>query len=126
MSLRVVSFDILKGVPASLGADYASSPIYLAYVGDYAIQLVFTGSPVGTFKLQASNDAATEIEGNSILSVNPLANWTDITGSDQAIAAAGNHMWNVSDTGYSFVRVVYTRTSGSGSLTSARLYLKGA
>lgn len=66
------------------------------------VQAVFTGSPVGVLKLQISND-------NS--------NWTDYGGSEQSISAAGNFAWNLANIGYQYVRLVYTKTSGSGALS---------
>jgi hypothetical protein len=42
-------------------------------------------------------------------------NWVDITNSPYAVSAAGNYMWNVFDTMYNWVRVVYTDSSGGTS-----------
>lgn len=86
----------------------------------YSIQAVFSGSPVGTLKLQISNDIVpvAPVAGNPVGS-NPAANvvnWTDYTGSSTAVSAAGNFVWNVFDVGYRWVRVVYTRSSGTGTL----------
>lgn len=94
---------------------------WLGHAVDYSIQLVFTGSPVGTFKLQASIDpySGSNPTGDTI------TNWTDVTDSDQAITAAGNHMWNVENAGYTWVRVIWTVTSGTGDLTVARIMTKG-
>lgn len=56
---------------------------------------------------------------------NNVTNWTDVLSSEQVIAAAGDHTWNVENIGYLWARVVWVQTSGSGSLISAQANLKG-
>jgi hypothetical protein len=122
--MRVNNEDLLNGNPVSLGTSANLKAIWLGHIANYAIQLVFTGTPNGTFKLQASNDEVdprmpiAQIEAG-------LVNWTDIADSGQLITAAGNHTWTVENAGYAWVRVVWTQISGTGTLTSARSYCKG-
>jgi len=71
----------------------------------YCIQATFTGSPVGSIKIQGSNDPT-------------LLGYTDITESITAISAAGSYMINVEFPAYSYVQLVYTRTSGSGTMNA--------
>ena len=122
--MRVANDEILSA-PVDLSSNFSSNAIFLGHVDRYAIQLLFTGSPTGTFKLQASNDIGeaqkTTEAGRGLL----VTTWTDIVGSDQAISAAGNHMWCSSVAPYRWVRVVWTNSAGSGSLTSIRLNTKG-
>jgi hypothetical protein len=66
-----------------------------------AIQAVCTGSPVGTFTLEASVDGT---------------NFATITNSSQAVSGADSVLWNLAGKGFAWVRVVYTRTSGTGTL----------
>ena len=90
----------------------------------YSIQAIWTGAPVGSLKLQVSNDDvpsapvgnATPGTAQANVSSN-VVNWTDYTGSTTAVSGPGDFMWIVSDGGYKWVRVVYTATSGTGSLT---------
>lgn len=95
----------------SMGATFNSSSAKVSNVVGYSIQSVWSGggSPVGTLKLQASNDDT---------------NWSDITGATFSVSADGNNVFNVADCFYNFVRLVYTRTSGTGTL-SASLVSKG-
>lgn len=76
-----------------------------------AIQAVFTGTPTGDFKLQASADPATSYTASS----NTPVNWTDIDTSPYSVSASGNYMWNVFDIMYNYIRLVYTDSSGGTS-----------
>ena len=104
-------------------SNITSDPIWLAHISNYSIQLVFTGTADGTLKLQASNDEGAN--DNHIESA-VITNWTDILNSDQAITAAGGHIWTVENAGYRWVRVVWTDGNSSGAnITSARMNVKG-
>lgn len=84
-----------------------------------SIQASFTGAPTGTIKLQCSNIPSI-YQTHQPLSdqiPTPTEVWTDVANSQAAISAAGNVMWNIADIGYEKLRVVYTATSGTGSLT---------
>ncbi len=98
-----------------------SSPVTLESIYGFAIQSVFTGSPVGTLKLQASCDPGTVTAGAYGTNVN---NWNDIPGYSTAISSSGNTMYNLDAQFYKWVRLVYTATSGTGTL-SARFNAKG-
>lgn len=91
-----------------------SSAMQLLNMFGYNIQIVFTGTPTGNFKLQASADPI--YKGAPGIQATPV-NWTDVLNSTQSVSAAGNLMWNVSEVMYNYVRVVYTDTS-SGSSTA--------
>lgn len=86
-------------VDQDMAASFNSKPIYIDHLVDNAIQVVYTDAPVGTFKLQASNDEIT---------------YVDIANSAIAINGPGSTMWNYSGAGYLCMRVAYTATSGSG------------
>ena len=129
--MRVKNEDLLTvdGVMAtkSMGATFQLPATWLGHIDNYSIQLVFTGTPIGTFTLQASNDVGNLPNGTGIQSdqVARLINWTTIPDSAQAITGAGDHMYNYRNAGYNWIRVVYTATSSTGTLTSARAYVKG-
>ena len=86
----------------------------------YSIQLVITGTPTGTFKLQGSCDpvpAPSQMFGaNGVVTYTPT-NWTDIANTSDAVSAAGSLLYNLEGTFYNYVRVVYTDGS-SGSSTA--------
>ena len=97
---------------------FSSNPIPLDQVFGIAIQAVWTGTPNGTVKLQASCDppSQAQIAGPSYSTV---TNWTDVANSSYSITgSAGNYMWNVADANYRWIRLTYTNTSGTGSMTA--------
>lgn len=80
-----------------------------------SVQVDFTGAPVGTVKLQCSNDSYQFLKQPE---PQPApTNWTDVADSAVSISAAGNIMYNLSSIGYDLLRVVYTRSSGTGTMT---------
>lgn len=120
-------------IPAStvMNATLNSSALQLENMFGYAIQIVFTGTPTGSFKLQSSCDPVTaagqKFGANGAVTFSPT-NWTDIADSTFTVSAAGNVEWNVTDVMYNYVRVVYTDTSSGAStaiITSATFNGKG-
>jgi hypothetical protein len=111
--------------PLDLSTNQTLNPIWLGHIVNYSIQLVFTGTPGGNFKLQASNDRGDINAPTQSAQDAGLMNWTDIADSAFTVSAAGNVMWDVQNAGHNWVRVVWTQTSGSGTLTVARSYVKG-
>ncbi len=105
-------------------ASITSDGIWLGNISDFSIQVVFTGSPVGTFKLQASNDMGNEDKGNGGWSSALVTHWTDLD-SGVAVSAAGNVMFNYRGSGFRYVRLVYTKDSGTGTITVSRFNGKG-
>jgi hypothetical protein len=113
--MRTLNAPVQVGaVDFDLSASRNGNPINLDYIDLCAIQAVITGSPVGSMKLQGSCDVGTSTtDGNPANNV--VTNWTDVAGSSQAVSAAGNLMFNISDAGWKWLRVVYTFTSGTGT-----------
>lgn len=106
----------------SMAASFNSDPVDVRNLIVGSIQIVFTGAPVGSVKLQSSNDAIQFLDQPGI---QPAAtNWTDVDSSTLAISAAGTIMYNLTSIGYDQLRVVYTRTSGTGVM-NARMVGKG-
>jgi hypothetical protein len=89
---------------ATVSTSLTSDPLQLDGNTEYSIQAVYAGgsSPTGTLKLQVSNDNST---------------FTDLDGSSVAITATGDHLWSVTGANYGWVRLVYTRSSGTITLT---------
>jgi hypothetical protein len=108
-----------------MNSDIISNAIYLGHIANFSIQTVFTGAGIsGDFKLQASNDKGP----NDVHSKDQAAitNWTDVGNTQVSIISAGNHMYNVQNCGYRWVRLIWTdTTSPDGLITSARYNVKG-
>ena len=104
-------------VPAqSASFNTAGFPIHQA-IG-YAVSLSWpaTGTPVGTLKLQACVDPSLNFDAKPDAG---LVNWYDITSASVALTGgAGTQMFLDPEAMYRWVRVVWTRTSGSLSLTT--------
>lgn len=111
--------------PIDMSVAFNSDPIWLGHISNYAIQLFFTGTPTGTLKLQASLDKGNPTKGESHWDLGSIKNWTDLDCSSQGVSASGDHMWQVDNAGYNWVRVVWTPAGGTGTLDSARFNAKG-
>lgn len=99
-----------------LSANLTSPVTDIRYLDNIAIQLIFTGTPTGTFVVQGSLDYMRAFSEEA-RAVN-AGTWTTITlGSTLAASgAAGNILVDLNQLSFPYIRVVYTRTSGTGSL----------
>ncbi len=120
--MRVANDSLISGAQ-DWSTAWTSMPILLQHAASASIQLFFSGSPAGMLKLQCSNDAANMRSDTSWSG--QAQNWTDIEGSEQIIAAAGDHTWQLCNVGYMWVRVSWAPASGTSSLDSARFTTKG-
>ena len=119
-TLQLISAGVMTGT-----AVVESAPIPLEQIFGYAVQAVWTGTPNGSIKLQASCDNPGRDNQASNGGPDEVTNWTDIASSSYAITgSAGNYMWNVSDAYYRYFRVVYTNTSSVGVL-NVKAVVKG-
>lgn len=108
-----------------LSVGQISEGIYLGHIVDYAIQIFFTGSPLGNFKLQVSNDLGQINSQSRVVQDSTVVNWSDVADSAFTVSAAGDVFWDVQNAGHRWVRVVWTATGGSGTITSAKVNGKG-
>lgn len=116
-------------IPAGtvLNANLLGRPMQLQNALFYCIQVAFTGTASGTFKLQGSCDNSATVTAVGQSPYLP-AHWSDIVDQTQAVTSAGSYLFNVSFASYSFVRLVYTDSSGGTStavLTVSTLNVKG-
>lgn len=121
-------------IPAStrMNATINSLAMQLENMLGFAIQIVFTGTPTGSFKLQTSCDQVSkqrEVIGANGAITFSVTNWSDVANSTFTVTAAGDVFWNYDETpNWSFVRVVYTDSSSGSSaaiITSATINAKG-
>lgn len=119
--------DVLTLSSTSLATDVVSEPIWLGHICNYSIQLVFTGVPDGTFKLQLSNDKGNPNAAKEENRDFEITHWSDIGGSAQIVSGAGDLAYQVENAGYLWVRLVWEATTAGTTpiLTSARFAVKG-
>lgn len=96
----------------SLGTSVNSTAFKTKIASAFSVQLVVTGSPVGTFKIQVSNDS--DLTGATV------SNWTTLPHSTINYAESPV-FYKVTEACYMWARVVWTRTSGTGSVTGIAL-----
>ena len=98
----------------NMASNVTSSGIDILKMEQCSIQAVWSGSsPTGAFKIQASNDI--------VSSAASVSTWSDLSDSSYSITADGDFMWALSPASYRFIRLVYTRTSGTGTLNAKAL-----
>lgn len=110
-------------VNVSMAADAVSEPILMKQGYICAIQAVWSGSPVGDFTIETSCDAGAidPVTGDAI----GITNWVFYHGSTQAAGGStGVFTWRLNSVPEDWVRLKYTRTSGSGTV-NARFNAKG-
>lgn len=114
-NIPIATVQSASPVPIHMNANFASFALQCYNIFGYSIQVEYTGTPTGTFKLQCSSDPVPQGSSSDPLTGGTPTNWTDIANSSVAVVAAGNYAWNVSDVMYNWVRLVYTDTSGGTS-----------
>lgn len=103
----------------SMAASINGPATIINLIPGISYDIVWTGSPVGTFSVQVSNTYSQSASG----AVASAGSWSDLppaafVGTLPAPAgSAGNGFIDVVGTEAYAVRLVYTRTSGTGSLT---------
>lgn len=92
-------------------ASVASETVPIQYNIGVGFQLIWSGSSIsGSVKVQASCD---DLRSQSAT----VTNWTDLSGTTVSIASdSGSLIMQLVDLTVSAVRLVYTRSAGTGSL----------
>lgn len=103
-------------INGDMSASITSEPTIIQKLSFVSYSVVFTGTPTGTFSVEVSNDYKVNGEG---VEINP-GNWTAVTltGSPVASGSASNGFIDLDGISAYAVRLVYTRTSGSGTLNA--------
>lgn len=91
----------------------------IRYLDNISIQCIFTGTPTGSFALEGSLNYY-KING----AVQNTGTWTPITLSSTPAASgsAGNILLDLNQLSFPYIRIVYTKTSGTGTLN---VYISG-
>lgn len=93
----------------SLGATFTTDPVDISYLNNVALHLVCTtsaGSPNGTFDVQG----AAKIDPDT-------GDWVSVTlpSTPTLSGSAANFLINLALIAFPYIRVVYTRSSGTGT-----------
>lgn len=107
----MICLEVTALSATTMASSFVSSALNVKDVREFAIQAAFTGAPVGTFKLQISCDEGSP-NGTSV------TNWDDLPDSQKSITTSGSHSWNIAGASYTWVRISYLATSGTGSCTA--------
>lgn len=108
-------------------ASITSSVTAIQYLDDVGIQLNFSGSPVGNFQVQISADYAQDL--SSPPNVTNTGNWiplvvtywtgtTFATATDIPTSLGSPIYFDLALLSSPYIRVVYTKTSGTGTLNA--------
>ena len=110
--MRSVSYVAIED---TTGATRTGSPIPATQVTQCTVIASVTGatSPVGTLELQASNDQAPGFPTSSFVPT------TWVTLATTAVNGDGSYQIAYTNVAYEWLRVVYTRTSGTGGIIKA-------
>lgn len=79
-----------------------------------SIQSIFTGAPTGSLYLEVSNQIIAQGGDPDAL----VTQWSQVSSSVVAVAAAGDFMHIISNMGYRWVRLSYVPAGGNGTLNS--------
>ena len=109
--MRYMCETILDAVDAA-DASHTSAGIDANQMEALSVGVVASGSPVGVVKVQASNLPIHVVPGASDSS------WVDLASATVAVSAAGAFLIPITYICYRWVRVVYTKTSGTGAITA--------
>jgi hypothetical protein len=112
---------IYQAINGSASGSIVSESIPTDYMTQCSVIAVVAGavSPVGTVKLQASNDISNAFP---IGNYDPT-NWVDVPLAEVNISANGIYVIPATGLSYGFVRAVWTHTSGSGGTVMANVSL---
>ena len=112
---------IYQAINGSASGSIVSESIPTDYMTQCSVIAVVAGatSPVGTVKLQASNDISNAFP---IGNYDPT-NWVDVPLAEVSISANGIYVIPTTGLSYGFVRAVWTHTSGSGGTVMANVSL---
>lgn len=110
----------------AMGASFTSQAYEILEIDVEAIQVNYSGSPVGTFKVQGSVDYKENYLPDGTVQVLAAGNWADLPFVVAgvvvtSVAVPGNAspiIFDMGDSGIPFIRLVYTFTSGSGTFSA--------
>jgi hypothetical protein len=107
--MRLIYKSLASGTSAN--ANFTTNAVAVGEFSTYSVTCNVTSTATGTVALQASNDWAADETGPA------SPKWVEISGANSAIVTGSDVMFNVQNSGYTWMRVIYTSTSGTGTAT---------
>lgn len=100
-----------------MSASFNSDPFAVIRMDQCALTATVSSASTltGTLTVECCNDEGNNATGDAS-GVSGLTNWVTIANTSQAITGNGSTTWNLSNMGYRWVRVAWTRSGGSGTL----------
>ena len=101
-------------VAGSMATNITSPVTNVQFLDNICIQLNFTGTPTGTFSVEVSVDHEQDSQG----AVTQAGNWVALPLEPTPVAAgsADQIILDLNQISQPWIRVIYTATSGTGSL----------
>ena len=99
-----------RTVTASMATSQTLTGFTLYNTKNFSAVISWSGTPSGTISLEVSNDSTDGVNGTWVA-------YTDVTLGTQPAGSTGKFGVSLADIGYRWIRVVYTSSSGSGTLT---------
>jgi hypothetical protein len=109
-------FDIISAGAMTGTSVLTSTVTNIQFLDNICIALNWTGTPVGTFAVEGSLDHEQDMHGN----VTVAGNWVALTlpSSPVASGAAGSILIDMNQLSFPYIRVKYTNSSSTGTLTA--------
>lgn len=100
----------------NMASSITSAVTVINQISDVGYDISWTGTPTGSFSVQVSNTYSLNSDGT----VNNPGNWTTLTltGTVAAAGSADNGYIDVEGISAYAIRLVYTSTSGTGTLNA--------
>lgn len=102
----------------SMAASFTSTPLNIQWLDNVAIQCnITTSDAIGPVYIQGSLDYSPGGAGHPIANA---GNWVTLTLSPQPAAAGANDtiLFDLNQLSFPYVRISYSRTSGTGTMTA--------
>lgn len=112
--MRYEALKVINAADAS--TNQTSAAIDTNQIINMSVQGVFSSATLnGTLKIQASNDPC---PGGSFRNQFTPTNWVDIPNASASVTSGASVCIPLQNIAYGYIRVVYTASSGTGTVTA--------